>query len=74
MYNHPPAAAGDGGAPALAFAVRGDKTAIYDCVFKGLQDTLFDDTGRHYYHNCYIQGQIDFIFGSGQSIYEVLNS
>ncbi|XP_028794837.1 probable pectinesterase 55 [Neltuma alba] len=56
--------------PASAGAVRGDKSAFYDCVFKGVQDTLMDDTGRHYYHNCYIQGETDFIFGKGQSLYE----
>ncbi|KAK4258305.1 hypothetical protein QN277_007765 [Acacia crassicarpa] len=70
-YNHPPGQDDDDKIlPALAGAVRGDKTAIYDCVFKGVQDTLMDDTGRHYYHNCYIQGQTDFIFGKGQSIYQ----
>ncbi|KAL5791964.1 hypothetical protein ACOSP7_000558 [Xanthoceras sorbifolium] len=26
--------------------------------------------GRHYFSNCYIEGGMDFIFGSGQSIYE----
>ncbi|GAU34250.1 hypothetical protein TSUD_210320 [Trifolium subterraneum] len=47
-----------------------DKCAFYDCAFYGVQDTLYDTYGRHYYHNCYIQGGIDFVFGNGQSIFE----
>ncbi|KAJ0248488.1 putative pectinesterase 52 [Hirschfeldia incana] len=56
--------------PAVALSVYGDKSAFYDCEFLGLQDTLWDVQGRHYFKNCYIEGAIDFIFGSGQSIYE----
>lgn len=58
-----------GGAPAAA--IHGDKTAIFNCGFLGYQDTLFDAVGRHYFKNCYIQGGIDFIFGWGQSYFEV---
>ncbi|KAL9430576.1 hypothetical protein AB3S75_025881 [Citrus x aurantiifolia] len=54
---------------ALAARISGDKSVFYKCGFAGLQDTLFDDQGRHYFHQCYIEGAIDFIFGSGQSIY-----
>ena len=52
--------------------VTGDKTRFIRCGFFGLQDTLWDDQGRHYYQRCTIQGAVDFIFGSGQSIFEVL--
>ncbi|KAI9182474.1 hypothetical protein LWI28_025708 [Acer negundo] len=55
---------------ALAARIYGDKSAFYDCGFTGLQDTLWDVQGRHYFKDCYIEGAIDFIFGSGQSIYE----
>ncbi|KAL4369329.1 hypothetical protein GQ457_05G001590 [Hibiscus cannabinus] len=58
-------------APALAARIYGDKSAFYNCAFYGLQDTLWDVEGRHYFYRCYIEGAIDFIFGSGQSIYEV---
>ncbi|CAI0459614.1 unnamed protein product, partial [Linum tenue] len=61
---------GNGIVPALAARVYGDKTAFYDCSFVGVQDTLWDATGRHYFSNCYIQGAVDFIFGRGQSFYE----
>ncbi|CAN1161638.1 Probable pectinesterase 66 [Linum perenne] len=56
--------------PALAARIYGDKSAFYDCAFIGVQDTLWDAQGRHYYLNCYIEGAIDFIFGNGQSFYE----
>ncbi|CAK7328462.1 unnamed protein product [Dovyalis caffra] len=56
--------------PAVAAMVTGDKTAFYQCRFAGLQDTLWDEAGRHYFKDCSIQGAVDFIFGSGQSIYE----
>ncbi|KAJ0721086.1 putative pectinesterase [Helianthus annuus] len=36
----------------------------------GVQDTLWDDAGRHYFKFCSIRGAVDFIMGSGQSIYE----
>jgi len=36
-----------------------------------VQDTLWDVGGRHYFYQCYIQGGADFIFGKGQSFYEV---
>lgn len=62
----------NGNLPAVAAKVDGDETAFYSCAFKGVQDTLFDKTGRHYFYNCYIQGEVDFIFGNGQSIYEVI--
>ncbi|CAN1219484.1 Probable pectinesterase 66 [Linum perenne] len=57
--------------PALAARIYGDKSAFYNCGFIGVQDTLWDVQGRHYYLNCYIEGAIDFIFGNGQSFYEV---
>uniref|UniRef100_A0A2K2C6N9 pectinesterase n=1 Tax=Populus trichocarpa TaxID=3694 RepID=A0A2K2C6N9_POPTR len=56
--------------PAVAAMVTGDKTAFYQCGFAGVQNTLLDDGGRHYFKRCSIQGAVDFIFVSGQSIYE----
>ncbi|XP_004516153.1 probable pectinesterase 29 [Cicer arietinum] len=55
---------------AKAARISGDKCAFFDCGFLGVQDTLYDDDGRHYYHNCYIQGGTDFIYGNGQSLFE----
>ncbi|PIA46379.1 hypothetical protein AQUCO_01500128v1, partial [Aquilegia coerulea] len=56
---------------AVAAHIAGDKAAFYECGFYGLQDTLYDKCGRHYFKSCYIDGSVDFIFGNGQSIYEV---
>ncbi|MED6120907.1 putative pectinesterase 29 [Stylosanthes scabra] len=56
--------------PAVAAMVSGDKSTFYNVGFFGLQDTLWDDQGRHYYKFCTIQGAVDFIFGAGQSLYE----
>ena len=53
--------------------VSGDKSYFFSVGFFGLQDTLWDDQGRHYYKLCTIQGAADFIFGAGQSLYEVTN-
>ncbi|KAJ9132857.1 hypothetical protein P3X46_033683 [Hevea brasiliensis] len=39
-------------------------------VFSSLFDTLLDDTGSHYYSNCYIEGATDFICGNAASIFE----
>jgi pectin methylesterase-like acyl-CoA thioesterase len=57
---------------AVAAMISGDKSAFYRCGFYGLQDTLWDDQGRHYYKKCTIQGAVDYIFGAGQSIFEVI--
>ncbi|KAG8658436.1 hypothetical protein MANES_03G148200v8 [Manihot esculenta] len=56
--------------PAVAAMISGDRSAFYRCNFAGVQDTLWDDNGRHYFKECTIQGAVDFIFGSGQSLYE----
>lgn len=58
--------------PAVAARVSGDKNVFHRCGFYGLQDTLWDDQGRHYFKRCTVQGAVDFIFGGGQSIYEVI--
>ncbi|XP_042491214.1 probable pectinesterase 29 [Macadamia integrifolia] len=59
--------------PAVAASIEGDKIFFSDCGFIGVQDTIFDYSGRHYFQNCYIEGAVDFIFGNGQSIYEGCN-
>jgi pectin methylesterase-like acyl-CoA thioesterase len=56
----------------VALRVTGDQAAFYGCGFYGAQDTLNDDSGRHYFKECFIQGSIDFIFGNARSLYEVI--
>ncbi|CAK9166724.1 unnamed protein product [Ilex paraguariensis] len=55
---------------ALAVRIYGDKSAFHQCAFMGFQDTIWDVKGRHYFNSCYIEGAVDFIWGSGQSLYE----
>ncbi|TYI46893.1 hypothetical protein E1A91_D13G135700v1 [Gossypium mustelinum] len=54
---------------AVAARILGDKSAFFECGFLGLQDMLWDASGRHYFAKCHIEAAADFIFGSGQSIY-----
>jgi pectin methylesterase-like acyl-CoA thioesterase len=54
----------------VATMVVGDKVAFYHCAFYSPHHTLFDSAGRHYYESCYIQGNIDFIFGNAQSMFQ----
>ncbi|KAK4425282.1 putative pectinesterase 29 [Sesamum alatum] len=69
-YNYPLNGSGKAMRPAVAAMIEGDKAAFFRCGFMGLQDTLWDVSGRHYFKLCSIQGAVDFIFGSGQSVYE----
>lgn len=70
-YNYPPITNKNPVKPAVAAKISGDKSAFFRCGFLGYQDTLLDDVGRHYFYLCIIEGSTDFIFGGGQSIYEV---
>lgn len=56
----------------MAIRVGGDQAAFWGCGFFGAQDTLYDERGRHYFRDCFIQGSIDFIYGNGRSMYEVI--
>ncbi|KAL3645146.1 hypothetical protein CASFOL_010326 [Castilleja foliolosa] len=60
------------GAQAAALRISGNRASFYNCGFYGYQDTVCDDKGKHFFKDCYIEGTVDFIFGSGKSLY--LNS
>lgn len=55
---------------AVALAVLGDRVIFRNCRFLGCQDTLLDQSGRHYYEDCFIEGTCDFIFGGGIAFFE----
>lgn len=57
---------------AVAVWVAGDKAAFKNCRFLGFQDTLytFGKGSRQYYKDCYIEGTVDFIFGSSTAWFE----
>ncbi|GAU48522.1 hypothetical protein TSUD_243000 [Trifolium subterraneum] len=58
-----------GGAQAVALRASGDKSTFYNCQFFGFQDTICDDRHNHFFKDCLIQGTVDYIFGSGRSLY-----
>ncbi|XP_062076102.1 pectinesterase PPME1-like [Humulus lupulus] len=57
------------GAQAAALRASGNKAAFYNVRLLGFQDTLCDDRGFHLFKDSYIEGTVDFIFGSGTSLY-----
>jgi pectin methylesterase-like acyl-CoA thioesterase len=58
-----------GGSQAEALRVRADRCVIARCDFSSLQDTL-QLTGRVYVHDCFIEGDVDFVWGSGTVFFE----
>ncbi|XVF88674.1 hypothetical protein PTKIN_Ptkin19aG0069400 [Pterospermum kingtungense] len=56
------------GAKAVALRVSGDR--LLSSEVGSYPTTLLDDTGRHYYSNCYIEGAVDFICGNAASLFE----
>lgn len=61
--------AGDRG-QAIALRLNGDRAVITNSRMIGWQDTLFDNSGRHYFKNCYVEGRVDFIYGGATSVFE----
>jgi len=57
---------------AVAVWIAGDKVAFKNCRFLGFQDTLytFGKNSRQYYKDCYIEGTVDYIFGSSTALFE----
>ncbi len=55
---------------ALAMRVDGDREVFINCRLLGWQDTLMVNNARHYFGKCYIEGRVDFIYGSGISVFE----
>ncbi|MEV5526231.1 pectinesterase family protein [Streptomyces prunicolor] len=64
------------GTQAVAIKVQGDRSAFFDCRFLGHQDTLYADSlalgvfARQYYARCYIEGDVDFVFGRATAVYD----
>ena len=48
---------------AQAIYANGDQQVYKNCAFKGHQDTMLNQSGRQYFYNCYISGDVDFIYG-----------
>ncbi|MDL5200815.1 pectinesterase family protein [Streptomyces sp. ALI-76-A] len=67
---------GVAGTQAVAIKVQGDRSAFHHCRFLGHQDTLYADSmaltvfARQYYAHCYVEGDVDFVFGRATAVYE----
>ncbi|MFI6487851.1 pectinesterase family protein [Streptomyces sp. NPDC050564] len=63
------------GTQAVAVKVQGDRSAFHHCRFLGHQDTLYADSialgsfARQYYRDCYIEGDVDFVFGRATAVF-----
>lgn len=57
---------------AVALFVAGDKAKFTNCRMLGFQDTLYTYgyASRQYYYKCWIEGTVDFIFGSSTAVFE----
>lgn len=56
---------------ATALCVEADNAEFKDCTFIGSQDTLYMGAPvRVYYKNCVIEGNTDYIFGSGNAVFD----
>ncbi|MHC5263766.1 pectinesterase family protein [Streptomyces sp. UC4497] len=64
------------GTQAVAAYVTGDRTLFEGVRLLGHQDTLFADTttldafDRQYFRDCYVEGDVDFVFGRGTAVFE----
>ncbi|MDO7848313.1 pectinesterase family protein [Hymenobacter sp. M29] len=61
------------GSQAVAVLVNADRAVFKNCRFLGNQDTLYvkgSGAPMHYFRDCYIDGNVDFIFGSSIDIFD----
>lgn len=64
------------GTQAVAAYITGDRSSFENVRFLAHQDTLFVDTtaldafDRQYFHRCYIEGDVDFVFGRATAVFE----
>ncbi|MFI1978297.1 pectinesterase family protein [Streptomyces wedmorensis] len=67
---------GNPGTQAVALKVQGDRSAFFHCRFLGHQDTLYADStslaavARQYYAHCFVEGDVDFVFGRARAVFE----
>jgi len=58
------------GSQALAISVTGDRAVFRNMRFLGNQDTVYTAKARQYFVDSYIEGNVDFIFGDGKTVFE----
>lgn len=60
---------------AVAVRTTGDRLVFDNVRFLGHQDTLYANSpdtatvSRQYYRNCYVEGDVDFVFGRGTAVF-----
>jgi pectinesterase len=55
---------------ALALRIDGDRAVLRNCRLLGWQDTVMLNKGRQYFVDCYIEGRVDFIYGSATAVFD----
>jgi pectinesterase len=55
---------------ALALRIDGDRAIVTNSRLLGWQDTVMLNNGRHYFRDTYIEGRVDFIYGSATAVFE----
>jgi pectinesterase len=55
---------------ALALRIDGDRAVVTNSRLLGWQDTLMLNNGRDYFRDSYIEGRVDFIYGSATAVFE----
>ena len=60
------------GSQAVALRISGDRSVLRNVRFLGYQDTLYatGKPARQYFADCYIEGNVDFIFGDARAFFE----
>ncbi|MFC0560331.1 pectate lyase [Halalkalibacter alkalisediminis] len=58
------------GKQAVAVYASGDRMYFKNIRFIGNQDTLYTHSGSQYFYQCYIEGDVDFIFGAARVVIE----
>lgn len=55
---------------ALALRIDGDRAVVTNSRLLGWQDTVMLNNGRHYFRDTYIEGRVDFIYGSATAVFD----
>jgi len=59
------------GSQAVAIKITGDRAVFRKVRFLGYQDTLYPTNNtRQYFSECYIEGNVDFIFGNARAFFD----
>jgi polygalacturonase/pectin methylesterase-like acyl-CoA thioesterase/fibronectin type 3 domain-containing protein len=56
--------------PAVALYVNADRAIFTNVRLAGYQDTLYTNSGRQYYKDSIIEGDVDWIFGNANAIFD----